>query len=105
MVDRITIMTICAVGVGSSLMLKYNAREVLERHGIQARITNADMTAAKGQAADIVIITPDLSHAIAGSRSFKRVIVLENMVSKKELEEKLVPACLEVLGHAAPPGK
>lgn len=96
---KLTIMTICAVGVGSSLMLKYNVREILDKHKIEAELTNADMTTAKGQEADIVIIAPDLLHAIEGAKNLKKIVVLDNIVSKRELEEKLVPVCYEMLSR------
>ncbi len=93
---QISILTICAVGVGSSLMLKANARELLDRHKISAKITNSDMTTAKANETDIVITTPDIYGSIKGIKA-KKIILLDNMVSKKELEEKLVPACKELL--------
>lgn len=93
---QLTILTICAVGVGSSLMLKTNAREVLEKNGISARIFNSDMTTAKGNEADIVITTPDIYGSIKGIKA-KKIVLLDNMVSKKELEQKLIPACKELL--------
>lgn len=92
----LSILTICAVGVGSSLMLKTNVRELMDKYGIQAKISNSDMTTAKGNEADIVITTPDIESSIRGIKA-KKIILLDNMVSKKELEEKLIPACKELL--------
>jgi PTS system ascorbate-specific IIB component len=102
---KLRIVTVCAVGVGSSLMLKFNAREVLEKNGIQADFSNADMTTVKGVEADVVLTTPDLVHALEGAKQFRRIVVLENMVSKKETEEKLVPACREVMAELEAEGK
>lgn len=78
-------------------MLKFNVREILDRHQIEHIINNADMTTAKGQSADIVITTPDLLHAIEGAKGFRKILILENLVSKTELESKLIPACQELL--------
>lgn len=96
MARRLRIVTVCAAGVGSSLMLKFNVRTVLEQHGIATEITNVDMTTAKGAEGDIVLVTPDILHAVSGGR-FRWVVVLQNIVSKKELEEKLLPICRELL--------
>jgi len=92
----LSILTICAVGVGSSLMLKTNVRELMDKYSIRVKISNSDMTTAKGNEADIVITTPDIESSIRGIKA-KKIILLDNMVSKKELEEKLIPACKELL--------
>lgn len=86
------ILTVCAVGVGSSLMLKMNANTILKKHGYKASIENTNMTGAGGFAVDILITTADIYNQIRKINA-KEVIILENMVSKKELEEKLIPAC------------
>ena len=87
----IQILTVCAVGVGSSLMLKMNADKVVKNHGFKAKIENTNMTGAMGYKPDILITTADIYGQIKGIKA-KEVVILTNMVSKKELEEKLVPA-------------
>ncbi|MDK2824725.1 MAG: ascorbate system component [Clostridia bacterium] len=97
MSDReLSILTVCGVGVGSSLMLKANVRELLDKYKISAKITNTDMTTARANEADIVITTPDIYKSIKGIKT-KKIVLLNNMVSMKELEEKLIPACKELL--------
>lgn len=86
----ISILTVCAVGVGSSLMLKINADKILKKHGYKAKIENTNMTGATGFKIDILITTQDVYNQIKKIDA-KEVIILENMVSKKELEEKLIP--------------
>ncbi len=87
----IQILTVCAVGVGSSLMLKMNADKVVKGHGFKAKIENTNMTGALGYQPDILITTDDVYRQIKNIKA-KEVVILTNMVSKKELEEKLVPA-------------
>ncbi len=86
----INILTVCAVGVGSSLMLKINVDKILKSHGYKAKIENTNMTGASGFRTDILITTADVYNQIRKIDA-KEVILLDNMVSKKELEEKLVP--------------
>ena len=45
---RLTVLTVCGVGMGSSLMVKMNAEDVLNKHGIKAKTFNSDVTSAKG---------------------------------------------------------
>jgi len=86
------ILAVCAVGVGSSLMLKMNANNILKNHGYKANIENTDMIGASGYTVDILITTNDVYKQIKKINA-KEVIILDNMVSKKELEEKLIPVC------------
>lgn len=92
MAKRIVVLTVCGAGVGSSLMVKMNSEEVLSSHGIRAKIINSDITSAKGNAADVLITTEDI-YKLIRDIPIAEVVILENMVSIKELESKLVPAC------------
>lgn len=91
----INILTVCAVGVGSSLMLKMNANSILKSHGYKAKIENTNMTGAAGYDPDILITTKDVFNQIKNIKA-KEIVLLENMVSKKELEEKLIPVCEKI---------
>ena len=94
----LTILTVCGAGVGSSLMVKMNADEILRKNGIKAKLINADVTSSKGNASDIVITTEDIYKLIKDIKT-EEVIILDNMVSMKELESKLVPACEKLLAQ------
>ncbi|HHU48230.1 MAG: PTS sugar transporter subunit IIB [Caldicoprobacterales bacterium] len=93
---RLSVLAVCGAGVGSSIMMKANAEEVLEKHGVRARVTAADITSAKGNSPDVLVTTLDIYKVIKDIKAGE-VVILENMVSMKELEEKLVPACKKVL--------
>lgn len=51
----LTVLTVCGVGMGSSLILKMTAEGALSDLGVRARVENADLTTARGMAADVVI--------------------------------------------------
>jgi|LSQX01.2.fsa_nt_gb PTS system ascorbate-specific IIB component len=94
--QSLKILIICTVGVGSSLMLKTNVSKILSKHNIDAEIKNSDVTTAKGNEADIIITTPDLYENIKGIKA-KKIVLLDNIVSKKGVEEKVIPICNELL--------
>lgn len=97
---RITVLAVCGAGVGSSIMMKSNAEEVLTQHGIRARVSTADITSAKGNSPDVLVTTIDIYKLIKDIKAGE-VVILDNMVSMKELEEKLIPVCqkaIEALG-------
>lgn len=95
---QLTILTVCGAGVGSSLMVKMNAEEVLLKHGIKAKIINSDVTSAKGNTADIILTTDDIYRLIKNI-DIPNVVIINNMVSKSELEEKLVPICKKLVAE------
>jgi len=100
MSKRLRIVTICGCGVGSSVMLKVNLEEVLKKVGLEADIVPADVTTAYGEKCDIVITQEVFKHALKGA-TYKEVIFLKNLASKKELEEKLIPV-LQKMGYIQP---
>lgn len=93
---RLTVLTVCGAGVGSSLMVKMNAEDLLKKYEIKSKLINSDVTSAKGNQADILVTTKDIYKLIPDIK-VSEVVILNNMVSVKELEEKLIPACNRVL--------
>ena len=93
---KLTILTVCGAGVGSSLMVKMNAEEILSKHNLKGKIINSDITSAKGNFADVLVTTEDI-YKLIRDIPISEVVLLDNMVSTKELESKLVPACNRVL--------
>jgi PTS system ascorbate-specific IIB component len=54
--DReLRVLTVCGVGMGSSLLLKMNAEKALTALGIEASVEHTDMSSARGMRADVVI--------------------------------------------------
>lgn len=84
----VNVLCVCAVGVGSSLMLKMNAEKVLQSKGFEVHAENTNVTGAGGMSCDILVTTPDVYGNIRNCTA-KHVILMENMVSKRELDEKI----------------
>lgn len=84
----INVLCVCSVGVGSSLMLKMNAEKILKAQGYQVKAENTNVSGASGLKTDILITTPDVYPQIRNCEA-KQTILMQNMVSKKELGEKL----------------
>ncbi|HML50516.1 MAG TPA: PTS sugar transporter subunit IIB [Propionicimonas sp.] len=88
------IVTVCGMGIGTSVLLKMNAEKVLRQLDIDADVEAADIGVARGMArtADVVLTSADLADEL-GETSAK-VIVINNFTSIAEITEKLS----EVLG-------
>ncbi len=89
--ERLTFLFVCGAGVGSSMMVKMNADEIFRNHGMKVRLISSDVTSSKSNKADCLVTTQDIYRLIKDI-DVKEVILLQNMVSVKELESKIIPA-------------
>lgn len=81
------IMAVCGHGLGSSFMLEMNIKKALKQIGVEADVEHADLSSATPDAADLFVVGKDLSSSITVSDDKK--VVLNSIIDKKELEEKL----------------
>ncbi len=81
------ILVVCGSGVGSSLMVSMNIKAILKELNIDnVEVNNTDLASASPTMADVVVIGKDLSNSLTG---FNDVIVLNSIIDKKELNEKI----------------
>jgi len=93
----VEIVTLCGCGMGSSLMLRINVENLLKAHGYKGKVTVGDMIGIKALSGDILLTTPDILKAVGDvGGNYRRVVLLKNLVSKRELEEKLLPVLEEL---------
>lgn len=83
------IVAICGAGIGTSGILKVNAERVLDRLGLDADVTAADIGSVAGAASDaqIILTSPELVDRIGPTNA--DVIVVQNYFDLDELEQKL----------------
>ncbi len=88
------IATLCGMGFGTSLMLKMFVEEMLTKVGIKAEIQPWDLGSFKGGGkVDLIIAPKDMESHLRGTT---KVILLQNVTSRAELEEKLMQAMKEL---------
>jgi ascorbate PTS system EIIB component len=80
------IVAVCGNGLGSSLMIEINIKKILREKNIKAEVTHIDLSNASTIKADIYIMGKDISK----SCSLNNKIVLESLIDKTELENKLI---------------
>jgi PTS system ascorbate-specific IIB component len=83
------IATLCGMGFGSSMMLKMFIEEILKDLGMKAEVIPWDLGTFKGQQADIVVAPTDMEMHLRSTPA--KVVLIKNLVDKKELRDKLVP--------------
>ncbi len=81
------IMAVCGSGLGSSFMMEMNVKKALKNIGKEAEVNHTDLSSVIEGDADLFVMASDL----AGSCSInpEKILVVTNIVSVAEFEEKL----------------
>lgn len=82
------IVAVCGSGLGSSLILEMNAKQIMRDLGIEAEVSRCDVKSAKEAQADVYITSEYLSHALQGTKG--RVVTVVNLLDQENLREKLL---------------
>jgi len=85
----VKIVAICGAGIGSSGILKVNAERVLDRLGIEADVTAADIASVQRVAADAQVILTSAEFVEAIGQTRADIVVINNYFDAAELTEKL----------------
>ncbi|KIX90863.1 PTS lactose transporter subunit IIB [Staphylococcus microti] len=82
------ILVVCGHGLGSSFMVEMNVQEALKQLQAPASIevAHSDIMTASPEMADVFICGRDLEE---NAQRLGEVIVLDNILDKTELQEKL----------------
>lgn len=81
------IMAVCGSGLGSSFMMEMNAKKALAKLGIEAEVNHTDLASVTINDADVFIMASDI--AASSPIPADRIVVVKNIVSVAEFEEKL----------------
>jgi len=90
------IATLCGMGFGTSMMLKLFIEEILKDLEMRAEVVPWDLGTFKGQQADIVVAPMDMEMHLKSTSA--KVVLIKNLVDKKELRDKLAPILEEYRG-------
>lgn len=86
-------MCCCGSGLGSSMMVQMNIEKALKNMGITGvTAEHTTLTEATPTGADLYVVGADLAPQL---KDFPRVVVLERVMSMKELSAKLEKAFAE----------
>lgn len=96
--DELEVLTVCGVGMGSSLILRMTAEEVFKQLGLRAHVTATDVSSARGMRADIII--GQAMHTVEFEGRVPVVVTIANFLDKDEMRARLV-AAMEAAGWMA----
>jgi ascorbate PTS system EIIB component len=66
---ELKVLTVCGVGMGSSLILRMNAEKALSALGVNAKVEHTDLSSARGMRADVAIAQGLHADELAGVAS------------------------------------
>jgi PTS system ascorbate-specific IIB component len=86
------ILTVCGMGVGSSLLLLMNVQKALKQLGVRADVEQSDIGLARSASGsyDLIVTTSELAQLLVGVKP--PVITITNFISMKEMVDKLEAA-------------
>ncbi len=82
------IITVCGLGVGSSLILKMTVESVAREIGLDCDIEHWDMGTIAGVPHDLIMSSKDLEGSFPDS--ITNIIYVNNIVDGEEIKEKLI---------------
>lgn len=80
------IITVCGLGVGSSLIMKMTVDSAMSQLGVKCSIEHWDMGTVKGKPCDFIVTTDEFRKNFADQDN---VVYLKNMVNVSEAKDKL----------------
>ena len=82
-----SIMCGCGSGLGSSMLVRMNVEKALKKLGASGiSVSHSSLSDAAEGAADLFVVGKDLANFV---KELPRVIILDNIMDKAELETKL----------------
>ncbi|WP_146624239.1 PTS sugar transporter subunit IIB [Enterococcus florum] len=91
---RVEILFVCGAGLGSSFAAQMAAEDVLNAHKVDAKLDHVDISTAASVQPDVIITAQNFQsqfEKFSIDESKTSIVFLKNIVSKAEIEEKLLP--------------
>ncbi|AYH01473.1 PTS sugar transporter subunit IIB [Pectobacterium parmentieri] len=87
------VLCVCGCGLGSSFAIEMSAKSVLKKLGIDAEINHTTISEASAFNYDVILtqkIFAEILNSDASEDEKKRVIILNKLTDKDEIEEKIL---------------
>ncbi len=83
---KLKVITVCGVGMGSSLILKMTAEDAFREAKIEATVEHSDLSSAKTMNADIIVVQS--LHAAEVSGFAPIIVVIKNFLDKEFIKQE-----------------
>ncbi len=81
------ILTVCGMGLGSSLLLRIGVEDVLRQLHVEAQVEAVDITTAKAGGADLIVTSAQFAEMLEGVGV--PLVPIHDYVDRNEMREKL----------------
>lgn len=95
MKKRIKIVTVCSMGLGTSILAQISIEKIVKGTDYQVVIETADVGSATGYAGDIFITTKELIKAFTPPMG-TRLVLVSNFFDVEEMRRELLPVLEEL---------
>lgn len=95
---KVSILFVCGAGLGSSFACQMAAEDVLNKLGVDAKLDHSDISSAASAKPNIIITAQNFQsqfEKFSIDPKKTTIVYLRNIVSKVEIEEKIVPVLKE----------
>lgn len=83
------IRCVCGSGLGSSLLMEMNVKSVLDSLGVEYEsVEHTNISSFNRNGIDLIVVGADVAPVLDFPK--EKMIVLTNILSKQELEEKII---------------
>ncbi len=98
--EDLEVITVCGVGMGTSLIMRMTAEEVFKELGLHAHVLATDVSSARGMQADMLIGQSMHTSEFTDGR-VPMVVTVDNFIDKTEMRTKIQTA-LDSQGREEP---
>jgi ascorbate PTS system EIIB component len=88
----VKILTVCGMGVGSSMILRLQVEKVARALGLDVTVEMADISTAGALASQVDIILTSADLAARLGKTPAKIVTIKNFMSQAEMTEKLKAA-------------
>ena len=100
--EDLEVITVCGVGMGTSLIMRMTAEEVFKDLGLRAHVLATDVSSARGMPADMLIGQSMHTSEFVDGR-VPVVVTVDNFIDKVEMREKILAGLSSGWGDAQTP--
>jgi len=87
------VLCVCGCGLGSSFVIEMSAKAVLKKLEIPAKVEHTTVSEAGAFKSDMILtqkVFADILTADASEEEIRRVVVLNKLTDKEEIEQKII---------------
>jgi PTS system ascorbate-specific IIB component len=87
--EGLKILAVCGMGLGSALLLRMLVEKAVKKLNLDAQVTVADISTARGAGtdADIIVTSAELAEQLGTVQG--KVVTIKNYIDVDEMTEKL----------------